>query len=398
MSSHDITMKLLSDPLHKEIFSGHHSKDIYLVGGYIRDLFMMREGPDRDFVVCGDLHGVVSDINRRLKGNLIMIGKRGLARIILEMGTVLDFTPGKRSIKSDLSQRDFTMNALAWNPSTGIIDAYKGIEDIRSRIIRIISEANLKRDPVRILRAYRFAGDLCFSLEPQTQSSLISLKRLLLKAKSERITLEFFRILVSENASKTLEELSECGIINTLLPLYNKKLYFKVQEIDKLFEIIKKLPLTFRSRYKEIYSQDLTGFGLLIIEFLDQTRDLGLLCLGRNIRRRLERMRIANNMKTMMLRKRGLDELSLLYKLFSFLQEACLDFLIINKMERFIPQLIRFESIKKKRLISSAGIMKVAQIGEGKDIGRLKEAVQRAHFLGEIASTADARKLVRSIV
>ena len=92
------------------------------------------------------------------------------------------------------SGRDFTINAIAWSPKTGLIDLHGGVEDIKNRLITAVKKKSDLR-PCRIIRANRISGEASLAINDNTQKLLKMLGCNIKQAKTERITLEFFRIL-----------------------------------------------------------------------------------------------------------------------------------------------------------------------------------------------------------
>ncbi len=157
-----INRKIKSDKYNSIILKSKKNLDIYIVGGYVRDILLGREGPDRDYAIRGDYSNFLKNIASRVNGKIFTIGKKNFHRIALKNGLMLDFMPVDNNIEHDLSVRDFTINSLAWSPERGIIDLHNGIDDLVKKTIRMVKIENLQNDPVRIVRAYRFADELSF--------------------------------------------------------------------------------------------------------------------------------------------------------------------------------------------------------------------------------------------
>ena len=129
-------------------------------------------------------------------------------------------------LTADLGRRDFTMNAMALDLRefirTGsldsVVDLFGGREDVQNKLIRITKPAVLDEDPLRLLRAVRFAATLGFSLEAGTQEQIRSRAALINKAAPERIRDEFFQILSQRGAGAYLSLLDSLGLLPQLLP------------------------------------------------------------------------------------------------------------------------------------------------------------------------------------
>jgi tRNA nucleotidyltransferase (CCA-adding enzyme) len=121
-------------------------------------------------------------------------------------------------LKRDLARRDFTVNAMAYNPGTGLVDHYGGRQDLTERKIKCVGNPNkrFQEDALRIMRALRFASSLGFSINPDTAEAMRGNKKLLRNISAERIAAEFNRLLTGGGASNILSEYSE--IIAEVIP------------------------------------------------------------------------------------------------------------------------------------------------------------------------------------
>lgn len=123
-----------------------------------------------------------------------------------------------KDVHDDLSRRDFTVNAMAYNESEGIIDAHGGARDLEARVIRAVGdpETRFNEDALRILRAFRFAAQLEFEIEPSTLSAAKTCAPLLKNIARERIGVEFKKLLASRGVSYALEKMIENGVWSAL--------------------------------------------------------------------------------------------------------------------------------------------------------------------------------------
>ena len=121
-------------------------------------------------------------------------------------------------ITLDLSRRDFTVNAIAYNPTDGITDPFDGISDLKSGIIRAVGDPVLRfsEDALRILRCIRFASTLGFTIEDSTAAAAKSLAPLLLNVSGERIFTEWKKLLFGKRAHSVLSDFSE--IVSVIFP------------------------------------------------------------------------------------------------------------------------------------------------------------------------------------
>ncbi len=123
-----------------------------------------------------------------------------------------------RNIENDLSRRDFTVNAMAYNDTDGIVDLFGGIEDIKNKIIRCVGDPDKRfhEDALRIMRAIRFSATLGFEIEKETAESIKRNKHLLQNIASERIRVELEKLLLGDDAERILIEFSD--VIFEIIP------------------------------------------------------------------------------------------------------------------------------------------------------------------------------------
>jgi tRNA nucleotidyltransferase (CCA-adding enzyme) len=137
-------------------------------------------------------------------------------------------------IKEDLSRRDFTINALAYNKSFGLIDYFNGINDISKKLIRCVGDADkrFKEDALRMLRAIRFSCQLNFKIEEATLNAIIKNSKLINNISRERIRDELCKILTSNNASEGINTLQKSGLLAEILPEINSLVNFSPLSIN----------------------------------------------------------------------------------------------------------------------------------------------------------------------
>ena len=123
------------------------------------------------------------------------------------------------SIEEDLSRRDFTMNAIAYD-GQDYIDPFNGVDDIDARIIRAVGDPTrrFKEDPLRMLRAVRFLAQLDFKIEEKTYRSIKKNANLILSISKERWMQELDKMLVSDNVAKGLSVLADSGLLKFIIP------------------------------------------------------------------------------------------------------------------------------------------------------------------------------------
>jgi len=190
--------------------NGHQA---YIVGGCIRDCMTGSEPGDWD-IATDALPQRVKQLFSRTADTGI---KHGTVTVLLD-GTGYEVTTYRvdgeyhdfrkpesvsftSSIAEDLSRRDFTVNAMAYNPAEGLIDLFGGMEDINARIIRTVGDPDKRfsEDALRMLRAVRFSAQLGFAIEKSTLASIINNHQLIENISAERIRDELTKILLSDN-------------------------------------------------------------------------------------------------------------------------------------------------------------------------------------------------------
>jgi len=122
-------------------------------------------------------------------------------------------------VKDDLSRRDFTVNAMAWSPETGLVDAFGGQEDLAAGVIRCVGEPRKRfdEDALRIMRALRFAAVYGFVIDPATDEAIHELKHTLADVAAERIRVELAKLLCGEGAGDILRAYPD--VLQVIMPL-----------------------------------------------------------------------------------------------------------------------------------------------------------------------------------
>ncbi len=134
--------------------------------------------------------------------------------------TEVSFT---HSIADDLARRDFTVCAMAWSPygpGDGLVDLFCGRDDLDARIIRCVGQPELRfrEDALRILRAYRFAAELSFDIDPATRAAAHLCAELLSRISAERICAELSRTVIAPNAVRAMTMIAEDDVLGRILP------------------------------------------------------------------------------------------------------------------------------------------------------------------------------------
>jgi len=225
------TLKDLELPKTVKDFLGelsNYDTNIYLIGGFVRDLIAGKLSKDLDFVLIGlNASEFCKNLCLKFDGTCILLDKEtGTTRLILKdelsQGYTFDFTSiEENKVEADFARRDFTINALAINLKEPdfIIDYFNGIEDLKSKKINKINLNNLIEDPLRFLRAFRFAAQLNAEISPDIISFIKkNINYFDEKVAGERISTELWKILDCENSFSYIKQMSEAGLLEKIFP------------------------------------------------------------------------------------------------------------------------------------------------------------------------------------
>ena len=186
--------------------------EIYLVGGAIRDYLSNKQTYDRDLIVCDQNAKEFSEkLAEILDATFITLDEENnIYRLVLkDKINYIDITnPIENSLKKDLMRRDFTINSIAVNITSGeIVDLSNGIQDFESRKIKMISEQNFYDDPLRMLRAFRFQSHLGFDISDDIINFINKNAKLIHKCAKERITYELIKLFNGDYCDKALNSM-----------------------------------------------------------------------------------------------------------------------------------------------------------------------------------------------
>ncbi|MGZ8241061.1 MAG: polynucleotide adenylyltransferase PcnB [Methylobacter sp.] len=259
-SEHNISRTQVSENALKVLYRLQKSGfDAYLVGGCVRDLLLGREPKDFDVATNADPEQI-----RKIFRNCRLIGRRfrlahiHFGREVIEVATfrgageeqddkqmlnkegrlLRDNVYG--TIEEDVWRRDFTVNALYYNiRDFSVVDYTGGMEDHRTGTLRLIGdpETRFREDPVRMLRAVRFAVKLGFKLHPDCEKSIPELAELLSNIPSARLYDETLKLFLSGYALQTFEMLRHYGLFKVLFPATESSLAIEENGFPKLLLI-----------------------------------------------------------------------------------------------------------------------------------------------------------------
>lgn len=226
-------LKLIGDLAEKQ------KLNVYLVGGFVRDLLLNTPNFDVDLVVEGDGIMFARKLLERFGGRLRAHQKFGTAVVILPDGFHIDVASARTefyehpaalpqvepsSVKQDLARRDFTVNAMALALNTSrygqLFDFFGGQRDLRDKKVRVLHNLSFVEDPTRIFRAVRFEQRHGFEIEPQTEDlarQAVAMD-LVERLTGPRIRDELILLLSEETAYAALERLAELGVLRLIHP------------------------------------------------------------------------------------------------------------------------------------------------------------------------------------
>ena len=220
------------------------SHEAYLVGGCVRDLLTGVKPKDYDVTTNATPEEIIALFPKTFYEN--SYGTVGVVTCGEDLGTVcsdetvkiVEVTPYRleglysdnrhpdnvkwsKNLEDDLSRRDFTVNAMAYNPVTHeIIDPYNGQKDIENRLIKAVGEADTRfgEDALRLMRAIRFMSQLDFDIESVTRESIKNNSTLLKNISRERVRDEFCKLLMTDFPMRGLAMMKETEILEYVIP------------------------------------------------------------------------------------------------------------------------------------------------------------------------------------
>lgn len=239
------SMNLASEITHPRVRTVGEAADslsmqAYIVGGYVRDLFLERPSKDIDFVTVGSGIDLAQEVARRISPHtkVNVFRTYGTAQIKTR-GLELEFVGARKesyseesrnphvspgSLQDDLNRRDFTINAMAISVNAEsfgeLLDPFNGIIDLHNKIIRtpLDPDVTFSDDPLRMMRAVRFATQLDFKIHPDTLASISRNAARLRIITRERINTELMKIMASAKPSIGWELLEATGLLVLVLP------------------------------------------------------------------------------------------------------------------------------------------------------------------------------------
>ena len=238
----DDIIQRLNEPIFHQIsdVADELGLECYVVGGYVRDLFLERPSKDIDVVVVGSGIVVAEALKNKLgrKAYLSVFRNFGTAQV-KQGDTEVEFVGARKesynresrkpivedgTLEDDQNRRDFTINAMAVCLNRArfgeLIDPFEGVWDLRDRIIRtpLDPDVTFSDDPLRMLRCIRFATQLNFHIEDETFEALLRNSERIRIISGERIIDELNKIMMTPTPSKGFVDLYRCGLLGIIFP------------------------------------------------------------------------------------------------------------------------------------------------------------------------------------
>lgn len=226
--------------------------EAYIVGGCVRDILGGETPSDYDITTSAEPEETkkvfVGEkiIETGLKHGTVTLLKDKMPLEITTYRIDGDYIDNRRpdsviftkTLTEDLARRDFTVNAMAYAPNAGVIDAFGGKEDLKNKIIRCVGDADrrFKEDALRIMRAIRFASVLGFDIEENTKKSILKNKNLLKNISAERIATELLKLLCGKNAKNIIIEYID--VLEVILPEICKMKGFNQKNPHHIFDLL----------------------------------------------------------------------------------------------------------------------------------------------------------------
>ncbi|MEG2366068.1 MAG: HD domain-containing protein [Alistipes sp.] len=240
-----MSQEIISGPLSNPVFRqlsrivDRQGVRAYVVGGYVRDYYLRRPSTDIDVVVVGSGIAVAEALGAELHTRVSVFKTFGTAMVRLRGGVEVEFVGARResyapdsrkpqveqgTLDDDQRRRDFTINAMAWSLNDAtfgeLVDPFDGMSDLEECIIRTPCDPDItfSDDPLRMMRAVRFATQLGFDIEPETFEAIHRNSERISIVSGERIAVEINKIILSPLPSIGFELLELTGLLERIFP------------------------------------------------------------------------------------------------------------------------------------------------------------------------------------
>jgi len=200
----------------------------YIVGGFVRDWLMGRDTMDLDIAVSGDSLAIAQEAAELVDGRYVLLDEENRVGRVVVAGESqpwhIDITSYSGNIERDLLRRDFTINAMAIDladfiaDSMQLLDPAGGEEDLKSGLLRQLSERVFNEDPSRLMRAVRLARELNLEIDPVTEDSIRLNSVLIRRVPSEKAREEFLKLLAQPYSGNSIRYLDDLGLLCKIIP------------------------------------------------------------------------------------------------------------------------------------------------------------------------------------
>ena len=422
-------------------FSSQRKIKLFVVGGTLRDHILRKNISDID-LTGKNIAELATQFAKSLNFNSVPLDKtpgRATTRVILPNGEHFDCTDLQGSnIEEDLSQRDFTINAMGQELSNflggarEIIDPLEGQKDIEEKIIRTASSTSLKSDPLRMLRAFRFAATLNFAIDEKTLKEISLIKEDIAMTASERVWQELFKFFNATNTGELISLMKETGLLFCLSPSPFLDWGKVLTHYNRLEHIIFNPDLYFPRQNLNFSEKALLKFALLLKEIdtnpstKANNKDFGLPKTFKFLRN----LKVSNNDITFICKSIqnfhffskslsiNLND-TILYDICTTCRDKLLPGILLqastlpfpDKLEntedeklvshtkildfyflRYLP------ALEEKALLNGDDLIKIFSIAPSPVLGEALQNIQRAQILGNIKTPAEAKALAAKIL
>ncbi len=224
--------------------------EAYIVGGCVRDFLLGKEPADWDITTSARPEEVKrifrKTVDTGLQHGTVTVILQGVGYEVTTYRIDGEYEDGRHpkeviftpDLKEDLRRRDFTINAMAYHPKEGLVDAFGGCEDLKNGIIRCVGSATERftEDALRMMRAIRFAAQLGYRIEEETKSAIGKMAKNISFVSAERIQVEMTKLLVSPHPD-FFRLFYETGLTDSFLPEFNAAMETKQNNPHHCFSV-----------------------------------------------------------------------------------------------------------------------------------------------------------------
>jgi tRNA nucleotidyltransferase (CCA-adding enzyme) len=380
-----------------------------LVGGAVRDALLGRRGEylDLDFILPTDAVQTARKLAKHYKAGFVVLdADRQIARVVFKDATVDLAQQEGNSLETDLRRRDFTINAIAYNPHTQeLIDPLQGYTDLQQGIIRMVSPENLQDDPLRLLRGYRQAAQLGFTIEPTTQSVIRQLAPLLQQIAAERVQVELGYLLKSPQGTPWLTAAWKDNLLQGWFPNATAQSLEQVAAVDRTTIVIEETWPQLGEKLRVLVSGKSASFGSLaklacLLPSVPETAEAQLMSLKYS---RVEIRTVIIALKYLpQLLSHATSSMSIEKQYFFFQNVGsvfpALTILAVASgmpVDKITPLINRYLTPNDRvahptQLVTGNELMRSLNLPPGPQVGKLLTAIGVAQAEGKISTAADA--------